>query len=131
MSEVTREDDGSTVRGAVEHTLEDQLRQHIQRLSTLIPRGVAQVQIEFYGGGDDGSVQQVDFIDKDGLSVRGVKRGADYEDLADTLLEEMDIDYRNNEGAFGHITIDVESGAVSIEVNYPRTVTDTETLVLK
>ena len=66
------------------------------------------VEVSFYGGGDEGSIDEICGANGEDDAV---------EEFCDALLEEVGVDWYNNEGGNGEIEIDVVAGRVTYTVN--------------
>jgi hypothetical protein len=129
------------------HAYMDNLR---RILPVLRENGVRRVTVRFDGSGDSGSIDDVDYgdaaIDGSTLTVeidvmhrvlqdgRWVtsrvleKKDLDtaIEELTDDYLAETNVDWYNNDGGFGDLTIDVDEGTVALEVSVRFTESSTE-----
>lgn len=118
---------------------------YLENLRTLLPvlreHHVKQVTVCFDGGGDSGSIDRIEYgeaaIDAAAIEVdievnarhfqegrwvneRGRERkdlNAAIEELTNDYLEEVHVNWWDNDGGFGHLTIDVEEGTVQVEVS--------------
>lgn len=94
-------------------------------LEQLKAKGVAVVEITFDGYADSGSIEEVYCCDKDNQEVQVGELRQALEQLGYAVLDYHDIGF-DDEGCFGSITLEVESGKVEIEVNTRYTAYDTE-----
>lgn len=101
--------------------VESQLPALIEKIA---PTGAKNIYIFFSGSGDEGYIQEVyaftdpddpDSADKD-IDLSGVKD--EIEEWAYLVFDSCGTDMSNNEGGFGHITINVVDRSVSYETNY-------------
>jgi hypothetical protein len=85
---------------------------------------VYKIQVDYSGGGDSGSIEDISFLNKDGndVSVNSEIKQL-IEDLSYKKLNEIE-DWWNNDGGWGMIVIDVPSCEYTIE-NHIR-ITDYE-----
>jgi hypothetical protein len=123
-----------------DHTYMDTLR---RLLPVLRQHGVQQVEIEFDGSGDSGSIAGVSYspgeleFDADGVTVEYATsarywNGTQWlleraltqasvqsaiEALTYDYLEETGVDWYNDDGGFGTLEIDVEAGTVRLNVD--------------
>jgi hypothetical protein len=117
--------------------------------------GGNKVHVTFSGGGDSGSIESVSLLDSDGNSVSlentmfewesesqfhniytgnwELKRDVEEMPLADILtkicedcLDSTDLDWYNNEGGQGQLTIDLTQDPPSIDLNVEINYTHTE-----
>ncbi len=119
-------------------------------LPTLRDQGVRTVSVRFDGSGDDGSIDSVEygevaitppsiFVDVDMVHrsfngrewttnqvVERMNLSRAIEAVTGDYLDETGVDWYNNDGGFGELTIDVEEGSVSLEVNVRYTESTTE-----
>jgi hypothetical protein len=91
--------------------------------------GVRKISIEYDGGGDSGSIESIQFIDKDGKPIADEVIPTDYMSSIDTAGYEIlhslyQTDWWNNEGGFGTLIIDLETKEYTIDGYYR--ITDTE-----
>ena len=129
------------------HAYMDNLR---RILPVLRENGVRRVTVTFDGSGDSGSIDDVEYgdaaIDGSTLMVEieimhrvlqagrwvtsRVREQKDLdtaiEELTDDYLAETNVDWYNNDGGFGELTIDVDEGTVALEVSVRFTESSTE-----
>lgn len=112
-------------------------------VETLRSAGVTNVCVSFDGSGDSGSIDHVGLYGADNKSVsvsqtivypflhseyndgtwkyttteKEVPIAEALEQLCYDMLEETGIDWYNNDGGYGQLSIDIETGEVSLEVN--------------
>ena len=81
-------------------------------------KGITRVRITFDGSGDSGGIDGVYCYNENDEEVRvGALREALFE-LGDAIIERHPLDIGfNDEGCYGEIRLDVESGQIEIEVN--------------
>lgn len=129
-------------------------RAYMENLRRILPvlraNGVRRVTVSFDGSGDSGSIDDVYYgdapIDGAALSVeievlnRVFEAGqwvtsrvletkdlnTAIEALTDDYLEETNVDWYNNDGGYGKLTINVDEGTVELEVNVRFTESSTE-----
>lgn len=129
-------------------------RAYIENLRRVLPvlraNGVREVTVSFDGSGDDGSIDDVSYgdarINGAALSVeievlnrvlengrwvtarvfRRTDLNTAIEELTDDYLAETNVDWYNNDGGFGELTINVEEGTVALEVHLRFTESTTE-----
>lgn len=120
-------------------------RTYMENLRRILPvlraHQVKRVTVSFDGSGDSGSIEEVSFgeakIDARALMVeievahRVLQQGkwitnrllerrdlsSAIEEVTDDYLQETNVDWYNNDGGFGELSIDVEEGTVSLEVS--------------
>lgn len=76
---------------------------------------VKKVEINFSGGGDDGSIEYVEFLPDTITESEELKD--QIEEWAYIVLDLIGVDWCNNDGGFGFIKINVHQGTYSYEVN--------------
>lgn len=136
------------------HDEEPRPRTYMENLRRVLPvlraQGVRQVTVSFDGSGDSGSIDEVSYgdarVDGSALTVeievanrvlnggrwvtvrRLEQRNLDtaIEELTSDYLDETNVDWYNNDGGFGELTINVEEGTVALEVHVRFTETTTE-----
>jgi hypothetical protein len=87
-------------------------------LEQLKAKGIARVVITFDGSGDSGYIEGVHCYDENDKEVKAGKLEEALFKLGDAIIErDYDVIDFNNEGCFGEIRIDVESGEIEIDVN--------------
>lgn len=129
-------------------------RMYLDNLRRILPalrdQGVRTVRVSFDGSGDDGSIDHVEYgdaaitpasifveVDIVHRSFDGREWKTDHvierKNLDDAIeavtgdyLEETGVDWYNNDGGFGELTIDVQEGSVALEVNVRYTESTTE-----
>jgi hypothetical protein len=98
------------------------LEQKIQ-LKKLKDHNVEQVEIHYDGGGDDGMISDIAYYGDSGPNYSGCElRSNDLKKLQDNLnhyyyqilCDNIDWDWVNNEGGFGHMVIDLLTEEVTI-----------------
>lgn len=82
-------------------------------LDKLTLAGAESITIEFDGAGDSGTIQEID-----GLTSNVYITKDDLENWAYDLIEGTGVDWYNNEGGFGTISIDVPKRTYNFEVHY-------------
>ena len=86
-------------------------------LEQLKAKGIAKVTITFNGSGDSGGVDGVYCCDKDNKEVKAGELEEALFRLGRAVIDNYDnIDF-NDEGCFGEISLDVQSGKINIEIN--------------
>ncbi len=128
-------------------------RSYLENLRRVLPvlqaLGVETVTVRFDGCGDSGAIDVVDFepdIDNPNIevSIFDTVRSCDngiwlstqqlvneplmhaIETITNDYLEYTDVDWYNNDGGFGEMTIDVPEGTVAMDVNVRYTESNTE-----
>lgn len=110
-------------------------------LPVLIDQGVRLVEVSFDGGGDSGSIDDVDFMggppEVRAIGIRILKAVSTFKEdrwvneteevdvdleeairnLTDDYLEETNVDWYNNDGGYGSLCIHPEQGTVELDVN--------------
>lgn len=79
-------------------------------------KGIVLVEMTFDGAGDSGDIEGVYCYDRNHQVVGAGELQKALEELGYAILEYHDITF-DNEGCFGRINLEVESGKVEIEVN--------------
>lgn len=85
-------------------------------------RGVAKIRVTYEGSGDSGTIEDVNYYDKEDdehfCTHFGItdSQHNDIENLAYPMLDGIE-DWYNNEGGYGHITIDLDEFTYDIENN--------------
>lgn len=135
------------LRGGAQDVDPDEARPHayMDNLRRILPvlreSGVRRVTVSFDGSGDSGSIDDIEYgdaaIDASTLMVEievihRVLQGGQWvtnrvlehkdlntaiEELTDDYLGETNVDWYNNDGGFGELTIDVDEGTVALEVS--------------
>lgn len=80
----------------------------VPSIMALIPKNV---RIDFSGGGDEGSIDDINGLD------HGTEAYDTVQQWAYAFLEGVGVDWYNNEGGFGFIELNKETGKVTYEVN--------------
>lgn len=96
----------------------------IEILPRLILWGVALVQVEYSGYGDDGCINHIAYLDQRGQPVNmDMVRSVSDPTLENVLYEFLPDGFEINDGGQGDITIDVQAGTVKLEhqENYTET----------
>ena len=95
-------------------------------LEQLKAKGITTVTITFNGSGDSGGIDGIYCYNEKDEEVRTGEFEEALFKLGDAIVEDHpEIDF-NNEGCFGEIRLDVESGQIEIEVNTRYVEYDTE-----
>ncbi len=105
-----------------------------QLLFTLQLAGVKKVYAGFDGYGDSGEVTSITFLDKNdyGMDVSHLElHGKSIEGVMDKIVDKyldtwIECDWWNNDGGFGEIVLDVDSGVITSEANTRYTETRLE-----
>lgn len=133
---------------------ESQNRAYMANLRRVLPvlrqHGITHVIVYFSGGGDSGQIDQVYFTPhrvgvgqiavfsevmthrREGTqwvrerAVQQMEAEEAIRALTDEYLEEVDVDWYNNDGGQGHLEINVEAGTVELEVSTNYTERTTE-----
>jgi hypothetical protein len=100
--------------------------------------GAKEVRVEFQGGGDDGQIEGVYMLDNNGAYVdvpddmiawtyqtygnqqseqKEIKLVDALEDLCNRALDDTGLDWYNNDGGQGNLTIDFKENPPSIKLN--------------
>lgn len=86
---------------------------------------VSQVCATFNGYGDEGMIESVEFLDAHGKPVAGVQVER-FSHLQDSFYPLLPEGYEQNEGSSGMVSLDVEHGCVTVEVNWNVAATENE-----
>lgn len=84
---------------------------------------VKSIMINFSGSGDSGQIECVDLLDSNGDMVQDQNKPPlsimkkEVQKYAYDLLSEQPHDWYNNEGGYGDIKIDVDTGRYTMNVN--------------
>jgi hypothetical protein len=119
-------------------------RYYLDNLQRILPvlraHGVESVTVNFEGSGDSGSIEDIGFtpeIDHNDITVRVYQHWRHFDgdqwvsqntevdvpletaisELTDDYLSETDVDWYNNDGGYGDLTINVEAGTVTLNIN--------------
>ena len=88
--------------------------------------GIDSVEIYFDGAGDSGSIEEIAGItDGESVEIKDFLR-EQIESWADAVLDSTGVDWYNNDGGFGTITIDVKGRTYEYEVNQRQTTSSVE-----
>jgi len=94
---------------------EEKNKENLKRALTLMnckELGVVEILIEFSGSGDSGDIDEIYFKTEDYVDVTASEKAEELiKDFAlDIIASKVDTvgDWVNNEGGYGHISIDVE-----------------------
>lgn len=89
-------------------------------------RNISKVRLEYSGGGDSGSIEQITYIDDNDKECTGIDTDVTeaIENFAYTKLNDIE-DWWNNDGGMGYMIIDLDDHTyeISNEIRY----TDYET----
>lgn len=86
-------------------------------LEQLKAKGIIAVTITFDGSGDSGDIDGIYCCDKDNKEVKAGELEEALFRLGRAVIDNYDnIDF-NDEGCFGEISLDVQSGKINIEIN--------------
>lgn len=86
--------------------------------------GVSNIEFSYSGGGDDGAIDDINYLNMDGDTI--VKNEEDIEDIKDInyIVEEVAdellcqiTDWWNNDGGYGKLTLNTLDGTYSIQNN--------------
>lgn len=127
---------------------------YMENLRRVLPmlrqHGVETVEVSFDGSGDSGSIDGVAFIgaeidgDAIGVELEGIRQYYEngayasertlrqlsleeaIKEIAQDYLEETGVNWYDNDGGFGELSIDVVQGTVSLEVNVRVSHSDVE-----
>lgn len=98
-----------------------------KRLVTLRRWGILKVHVAFSGYGDEGSIEAIVF--EPPLPHNCKFDLGSFDNLMYDYLDPARVgDWVNNEGGFGTVDIDVQSGKVTGEINFNETTYSTEKL---
>lgn len=86
-------------------------------LEQLKAKGIAKVIITFDGSGDSGGIDGVYCCNEDEQEIKASELEEALIELGNTVIERHYVIGFDNEGCFGEITLEVESGEIEIEVN--------------
>ena len=99
----------------MENQNEEKNKENLKRALTLMnckELGVVEILIEFSGSGDSGDIDEIYFKTEDYVDVTASEKAEELiKDFAlDIIASKVDTvgDWVNNEGGYGHISIDVE-----------------------
>lgn len=119
-------------------------------LPTLVAHQISGVYVTFEGSGDSGSIESINYLPENltvgQLQIERLHTERSFDDgvwrtivtpmqgtldeaidaLTNDYLEETDVDWYNNDGGFGELSIDVANGTVTLEVNVRYTERATE-----
>lgn len=103
--------------------LKDKDTDFLAKLCSLYEQGVYHITAVFFGSGDSGDLYDIRFTSSDGLSDVFVDRdAASYADIRDELYElfseNVTVDWVNNEGGGGELTIELPSFKVNVTSFY-------------
>ena len=103
-------------------TAKNTLRTHI--LPSLLAAGVANVEAAYSGYGDSGAIDGVQYRDRAGVRVEREKIPAGLkEQLESVLYEFLPAGFESNDGSQGTLTLDVQTGRLTLQhqENYTET----------
>lgn len=85
--------------------------------------GVSQVCATFNGYGDEGSIEDIEFLDTTGQPITLTDRFPKLEETFYVLLPDG---FEDNEGSSGTVIFDVEKGRIGVDVDWNVTTTENE-----
>jgi hypothetical protein len=107
-------------------TSQDKLRNEI--IPSLMASGVANVEAAYSGYGDSGAIDGVQFRDKSGVRVEREKIPAVLtEKLENALYEFLPAGFEINDGGQGTLTLDVQTGRLTLQHQENETVSNDST----
>ena len=87
---------------------------------------IANIEIDYSGGGDDGCLDEVRYEDIDGNNIDVKLDGeveAEWDDLLYNMLSEnIEWDWINNDGGYGQMTIDCTKTPWKVNINHTQRV---------
>jgi hypothetical protein len=90
----------------------------MELLKQLKEKGIVGVVITFDGAGDNGDIEGIYCYDKENKKVKAGELKEALFKLGEAIIDQHDdIDF-NDDGCFGEIKLNVESGKIDIEINY-------------
>lgn len=77
--------------------------------------GVVTVEADYSGSGDSGSIDTINYNDKDGCNISDIPNTI-FENIEEAFYEQLNEteDWYNNEGGYGTIVFDLEELAINI-----------------
>lgn len=86
--------------------------------------GVSNIEFSYSGAGDDGAIDDINYLNMDGDTIVKTKKDIEnieginniLEDVADELLCQI-TDWWNNDGGYGELTLNTLDGTYSIQNN--------------
>ena len=126
-------------KGVVDNWLEERKKKQIdlksglaEKLKTIVEKmkeaGLQSACANFDGCGDSGAVESVLFYDKDGTVFELEKDRQDLPSLVDQFtydyLDANDIDWYNNDGGYGELSIAANTGKATLNVSTRYTETN-------
>ena len=108
-------------------TSRDKLRNEV--IPALMASGVANVEAAYSGYGDSGAIDGVQYRDKSGVRVEREKIAAALtEQLENVLYEFLPAGFEINDGGQGTLTLDVQTGRLTLQHQENETVSNDSTL---
>lgn len=101
-------------------------RSRPELVKTIVAAGIDQVDVEFYGSGDSGMIEEVT-LKKEGKDVEDSNLRAIIEDWCYTYLTGTNVDWYNNDGGQGEITFDFRTVPYVFKANVDVNFTDSST----
>lgn len=89
---------------------------------------IANIEVDYSGGGDDGCIDEVRFEDIDGNNIDVVMKhdiSAEWDDLLYNMLSEnIEWDWINNDGGYGQMIIDCTKTPWDVKINHTQRITE-------
>ena len=89
---------------------------------------IANIEVDYSGGGDDGCIDEVRYEDIDGNNINVILDGeveAEWDDLLYNMLSEnIEWDWINNDGGYGHMIIDCTKNPWDVKINHSQRITE-------
>ena len=107
--------------------MEKKLKRNVA-VQVIKDHNIANIEVEYNGGGDDGCIDEVRYEDIDGNKIdvkleREIE--AEWDDLLyDTLSHHIEWDWINNDGGHGQMIIDCTKTPWDVKINHTQRVTE-------
>ena len=89
---------------------------------------IANIEVDYSGGGDDGCIEEVRFEDIDGNKIDVQMEGeieASWDDLLYNMLgDNIEWDWVNNDGGYGQMKIDCTKTPWKVKIDHTQRVTE-------
>lgn len=103
-----------------------------EKLKTIVEKmkeaGLKSTCARFDGCGDSGAIDSVEYTNNEGETEFGLEGGKDLTSLVDQFaydyLDANDIDWYNNDGGYGELSIDASTGKATLDVSTRYTQTE-------
>ena len=107
--------------------METKLKRNIA-VQVIKDHNIANIEVEYNGGGDDGCIDEVRFEDIDGNKIN-INMTSEVEHAWDDLLynmlsENIEWDWINNDGGYGQMIIDCTKNPWDIKINHTQRITE-------